>query len=361
MSRSRVALAGAALAAAVLLPGPGVRPVAAQFLGGVFVAAGRVTGAATADIVTGAGPGGGPHVRVFTGGGVPTNISFFAYDPAFAGGVRVAACDVDGDGLAEIITGAGPGGGPHVRVWKVTDVALGTVTELLGFFAYDPAFLGGVFVACGELNGVASRSEIVTGADAGGGAHVRIWRVVDQGPGKAAVDDFGGFLAYLPQFAGGARVAVLEDQDQGDGLQIVTGPGPGATPSVRTFKVNAAGGVITGVTAMATFFAYDPAFQGGVYVAAEREGSSFQHIVTAPGAGGGPHIKRFKPEGNFQPFLVGQFNAYDPSFTGGVTVAVGDVGALVGVEIVTGTGPGSTHVRAFRSNGVPDAASFLAY
>ena len=59
---------------------------------------------------------------------------FFAYHPLFSGGVSVATGDLDGDGVAEVITGAGPGGGPHVRVWRI---AGGTATEVFGFFAYS--------------------------------------------------------------------------------------------------------------------------------------------------------------------------------------------------------------------------------
>ncbi|MEQ9641608.1 MAG: hypothetical protein RIM84_16405 [Alphaproteobacteria bacterium] len=40
---------------------------------------------------------------------------FFAYDANFTGGVRVATGDVNNDATPEIITAAGPGGGPHVR------------------------------------------------------------------------------------------------------------------------------------------------------------------------------------------------------------------------------------------------------
>ena len=84
---------------------------------------GDVTGDGEPDIVVGAGPGGGPHVRVFDGVTGAEVRSFFAYQcdpapaPCFPGGVFVAAADVTGDGRADIITGAGPGGGPHVRVF----------------------------------------------------------------------------------------------------------------------------------------------------------------------------------------------------------------------------------------------------
>jgi len=90
-----------------------------------------------------------------------------AYDPAFGGGVRVAAGDVDGDGIDEIITGPGPGGGPHVRVFRADG------TEVGGFMAYDRRFVNGVYV--GTLSqGTGNAGRIVTGAGEGGGPHVRI-------------------------------------------------------------------------------------------------------------------------------------------------------------------------------------------
>ena len=62
-----------------------------------------------APIIAGAGPGGGPHILVFDGLPGPPTHSFFAFDPAFTGGVRVALGDVTGDGVPDIVAGAGPG------------------------------------------------------------------------------------------------------------------------------------------------------------------------------------------------------------------------------------------------------------
>ena len=149
------------------------------FGGGVYVACGDVDGDGLADVITGAGAGGSPQVRAFSlaGGGIREIASFYAYDQTFGGGVRVAAADVNGDGMADIITGAGPGGGPHVRAFSL---AGGSVTEVASFYAYDPSFTGGVFVAGGDVNGDGV-AEIIAGTTRAGGP-VRVFTIRGTGP-----------------------------------------------------------------------------------------------------------------------------------------------------------------------------------
>ena len=138
-----------------------------SFSGGVRVAVGDVTGDGVADIVAAAGPGGGPRVRVFDGVSGEVIRDFFAFEPNFFGGVYVAAADVNGDGAADVVVGAGSLGGPRVRVYD------GRGGDLIrDFFAYDPNFRGGVRVAAGDLDGDGF-AEIVTAAGPSGGPHVR--------------------------------------------------------------------------------------------------------------------------------------------------------------------------------------------
>ncbi len=65
---------------------------------------------------------------------------FFAYDSNFKGGVNISAADINKDGLAEIVTGAGAGGGPHVRAFNMEGELVNS------FYAYDRSFSGGVNV-----------------------------------------------------------------------------------------------------------------------------------------------------------------------------------------------------------------------
>lgn len=113
-----------------------------NFRGGVNVAVADIDGGAARnreEIITAPGRSGGPHIRVFDSGGRVKN-QFFAYNESFRGGVSLATGDMDGDGLSELITGAGPGGAPHVRVFKPAGALIGS------FYAYESDFTGGVNV-----------------------------------------------------------------------------------------------------------------------------------------------------------------------------------------------------------------------
>jgi hypothetical protein len=160
------------------------------FRGGVRVAVGDVNGDGRDDIVTGAGAGGGPHVQVFSGRDFSLYSTYFAYAPNFTNGIYVAVGDVDGDGLADVITGAGSGGGPHIQVFSL-------VTNR-SYYAYAPEFTGGVRVAARDLNGD-GRSEVITGPGPGGSPHIRVFR--DGGP-----QELFSVFAFDPGFLGGTFV-----------------------------------------------------------------------------------------------------------------------------------------------------------
>lgn len=169
---------------------------------GATVAMGDVDRDGRKELIVGAGTGGGPHVKIFdysssSLAGNPKPLSFFAFSQDSRTGIDVAAgdvdgdgkdeiaasqlkdgqawvkvyrynsnktvvsnfnaygspavganvdlYDVDGDGAAEVITGAGKGGGPQVRVFESDS------TNVNSFFAYDGNFRGGVDVAGGSF------------------------------------------------------------------------------------------------------------------------------------------------------------------------------------------------------------------
>lgn len=240
-------------------------PFGGSFRGGAYVAAGNVNGDASIDIIVsrdkGNAPAGEPHVRVFAGdtvGSSPAILGdFFAYAPAFKGGVTVAAGDTNGDFLDDIVVGKFSGGS-DIRVVDATQLnntdsnnVINAAALLSDFSAFEAGFAGGVYVAAGDVNGDGIQDIVAGGNGRGSLSRVRTF----DGSTDAALNQF---IAYEPKFAGGVRVAVKDVN--GDGIaDIVTGAGRGTGIQVRHLGVT--------IRDPDNFFAFDPGFAGGVYVA----------------------------------------------------------------------------------------------
>lgn len=217
-----------------------------DFHGGLDVALGDLNGDGRDEIVVGAGEGGGPHVRVFDSSGHPTiNAGFFAYAPTFRGGVRVACGDVDKDGKDEIITGAGPGGGPHIRVFDENGQP-----KPIDFMAFHADNRSGVDVASADVD-KDGQDEIGT-CQLSEQAWCKVYRYNDQ---RSIIGEFRAF--------GEAPVGsnlTMGDFDGDQRAELITGANVLGGPQVLGFEAD-------GRPLWVNFFAYDEFFRGGVDVA----------------------------------------------------------------------------------------------
>jgi hypothetical protein len=248
----------------------------ASFTGGVHVATADVNGDGVLDVITGAGPGGGPHVKVFDGATGALLTEFFAYAANFHGGVNVAAADLTGDGKADIITGAGPGGGPHVKAF---DLSTGQV--IASYFAYAPTFRGGVVVAAGDVDGD-GKADIITGAMAGGGPHLRVWH---DATGQLAAETF----AYAGSYTGGLVIAAGDFDGDGK-ADIAVGPQSGGPARIR---------VLSGTLAdMKDIEVYQDSYRGGTEIAMrDVDGSGLAEVLVGVNAAGKPKVIGVKSTG----------------------------------------------------------------
>ncbi|NBW97448.1 MAG: hypothetical protein EBR28_12155, partial [Planctomycetia bacterium] len=197
---------------------------------------------------------------------------------------------------------------------------------------------------------VAPRSLFVVGAEIGYGSRPVV-RLVNAANGAVVAQA----TAFEENFPGGVRVA-MGDVD-GDGTaEVVAASGPGRPCEIRVFRQQITGGS----TALVELPAYrtqpfGPRYTGGVDVAVgDVDGDGREDLVAAMSRGAGT-VAVFRSVNAADPVPDAPYRAFTPfgpTFDGGATVAVADVGTFVAgrlvsatavddrVEIVVGSGAG---------------------
>lgn len=210
--------------------------------GGVNVGSGDLTGDEVDEIVAGSGVGSEPLVKVFDING-DLIFQFLAYGKNFQGGVKISVGDIDGDGISEIITGTGVGGGPHIRVFD----RFGRLQSQ--FFAYDTKLRGGVNVAIGDVDddGI---NDIVTGSGYGSEPQVKIFNA--SGIIKKS------FFVYNKSSLSSVNLAV-SDIDNNEIDEIIVSPGAGNGSEIKTFNFDG--------QLLNSFNIFNKDFQEGVNIA----------------------------------------------------------------------------------------------
>jgi subtilisin-like proprotein convertase family protein len=202
-----------------------------NFKGGVFVAAGDITGDGIADIAITPDEGGGPRVVVLRGGDFTRIGNFFGInDPNFRGGARPAIGDMNGDGFGELVISAGFGGGPRISIFDGAAFAKGKESHPIGdFFMFEDTLRNGVYVAVGDVDGD-GYADIIGGAGPGGGPRVLVLsgkKLIEAGPDgpyPALAAPIANFFGGDIDQRGGVRVAA-KNIDGDRNTDIVTGSG----------------------------------------------------------------------------------------------------------------------------------------
>ncbi|MCW1930010.1 MAG: peptidoglycan DD-metalloendopeptidase family protein [Candidatus Kerfeldbacteria bacterium] len=141
-----------------------------EFQGAVRIALGNFDEDEDIEIVAGAGAGGGPQVVVYGQKGKLLQ-SFFAFDETARTGIDVAAADINNDGVDEIIVGSGPGMTSTVNVMSPEGLTVKSI-PVYG----DTPNTDGVRVAAADVDGDGI-AEIITVPASGSGTEGRVFRI----------------------------------------------------------------------------------------------------------------------------------------------------------------------------------------
>jgi len=261
--------------------------------GGYDISVIDLGGDGTDEILIGSGRWSKPEVKILRNDGTVIN-SFLAYNKNFTGGINIAGCDFDGDGRGEILTGANAGGGAHIRIFD----GYGNLKINSGFFAFSENIKNGVQIGCVDINGDNIDEILAVGGD-------KIKQLKIFNINIKLIKEIN-----LPFISDNIDISSIDLG--GDGIEeILVSGGFLDKPFVQIYRGD--------LSLINEFYAYNENFSGGVKVSAiDIDGDKKQEIATVPGLNGGPHLRIFNGYGQEKKTKF----VFDKNFIGGLSIAV---------------------------------------
>ena len=239
-----------------------------DFVDGVFVAAGNVSGDCAAEVILAPGRG-RANILVYqnqaipaTGPGqklvnvTPCSFDAFPHNATFIGGATVAVGDLngaaDGQKFGHIIVGSGSGMAGRIRTFDASQPAIKFYAAVV-----DPSgFQQGLNVAAGDVN-ADGKVEIVSGAGTGGHSWVRVYELDAASKANTQILAFRAFTTQADVPNAAPRVAVRDSDDDGES-EIIAAQGQDGRSGyqIRRFHSLTA-------AAVDAVFATSPDFFGG--------------------------------------------------------------------------------------------------
>lgn len=263
-----------------------------EFNGGVNLTRADVNGDGTEEIITAPASGREADIRIFNDKGAMLG-HFLALPVSFRGGATVVGADIDDDGKDEIIVTPAAGMESIIKIYEANGKLIRSFT------AFPKNLQSGVQIAVADII-------------EGGGQEIIVTPSKDYFPQVKVFSNNGkllsSFIAGPKNYLGGFNVAVadMDGNPRQRAAEILLSPRAGVSfVAVYDFRGNQ----------RFRFQPYNDNFKGNTrIIASDLNRDGFTDIITMPGVGAGPHVRTFDRSGS----ILTSFYAYESLNIGGV-------------------------------------------